>query len=71
MPYDDAGLGDLAVFVVCLRNHRHFLDRRMRIDHRLQLLRVDIHAPADDQLFLAVDDEEESLVIDVPHIAGV
>src|SRR5581483_10869408 len=46
-------------------------DRRVGIEHLLDLARIDVEAAPDDQLLLPVDDEEEAVLVDVAHVAGV
>ena len=41
----------------------------MGIEDLLDLTRVDVEAAADDQLLLPVDDEEETVLILVAHVA--
>ena len=45
--------------------------RRVRVEDVLDLARVDVVAAADDQVLLAVDDEEEAVLVDVAEVAGV
>src|ERR1035437_5734072 len=52
---DDGGLGHLG----------------MHVDDLLDLARVDVEAAADDQLLLAIDDEEEAFVVDVADVTAV
>src|SRR5262245_16062264 len=46
-------------------------DRGMRVQHLLDLARIDVEASADDQVLLALDDEEEAVLVEAPHVAGV
>ena len=41
----------------------------MRVEHRLDLGRVDVHPAADDHVLLAVADVDEALVVDARHVA--
>src|SRR5438270_631430 len=47
------------------------LNRRVRVEDLFDLPRVDVEAAADDQLLLAVDDEEEAFLVLVAHVAGM
>src|SRR4051794_21962497 len=50
--------------------HRRLADRRMLVEHLLDLPRVDVEAAADDQLLLAVDDVEVAVLVDPGHVPG-
>src|SRR6266496_6026430 len=50
---------------------RRLGDGRVLVEDLLDLPRVDVVAAADDQVLLAVDDEEVTLLVDPAHIAGV
>jgi hypothetical protein len=54
-PADDGGLGDGGVLV----------------QHLLDLARVDVVAAADDEVLLAVDDEQVAVLVGVAEVAGV
>ena len=42
---------------------------RMLVEHLLDLARIDVVAAADDQVLLAVDDEEVAVLVDPCHVA--
>src|SRR4029453_4156703 len=44
---------------------------RKRVEDLLDLAGVDVEAPADDEVLLALDDVEEALPVQSPHVAGV
>src|SRR5712691_6985484 len=43
----------------------------MCVDDLLDLTRVDVEAASDDHLLLAIDDEEEAVLVDIAQVAGV
>src|SRR5262249_3145313 len=49
--------------------HSHVVDRRVLLERRLNLRRVDIHSTGDDHVALAVADVEVSLVVPVGDVA--
>src|SRR4029453_15910993 len=49
---------------------RALAHRRVLVEHLLELPRVDVVAAANDQLLLAVDDEEVAVLVDAPDVAG-
>src|SRR6185437_638820 len=67
----DGGADLLAVLVVGDAHDRGLPDRRVLVEHLLDLARVDVVAAADDQLLLAVHDVEVAVLIDAAHVAGV
>ena len=42
----------------------------MRVEHLLDLARVDVVTAADDQLLLAVDEEQIPVLVDPPEVSG-
>ena len=42
----------------------------MGVEHLLDLARIDVVAAADDEILLAVDDEQEAVLVDVAEVAG-
>ena len=50
--------------------HRGLGHRGMGVDRRLDLLRADILAAADDDVLLAVDDEQIAVLVEIADVAG-
>src|SRR5215210_2852925 len=67
----DGGRDLLAELVVWHADHRHLGHRGVLVEHLLDLARVDVVAAADDQVLLAVDDEEVAVLVHAGHVAGV
>src|SRR5579875_2864906 len=67
----DCGADLLAPLVMRDAEHRGLADGRVLVEHLLDLARVDVVAAADDELLLAVDDEEVAVLVDPAHVAGV
>src|SRR5215210_978950 len=59
----------LAELVVRHADHGRLLDRRVLVQHLLDLARVDVVAATDDQVLLAVDDEEVAVLVHLGHVA--
>ena len=68
---DDVRLGHLARLLVRLAHHGGVEDGGMRDQQRLELGGRHLQPLVLDQLLGAIDDEEEPLVVDVSHVAGV
>ena len=66
----DRGAHLLAELVVRHADDGRLLDRRVLVEHLLDLARVDVVAAADDQVLLAVDDEEVAVLVHLGHVAG-
>ena len=56
-----------------MRNAEHgrLANRRVLVEHLLDLARIDVVTAADDHVLLAVDDEEVAVLVDLAHVAGV
>src|SRR5262249_11625665 len=67
----DDGLDLLAEPLVGDADHSGCGDGRVRVQLLLDLTRIDVEATADDQLLLAVHDEEIAVVIDIAHVPSV
>src|ERR687895_511030 len=61
----------LAADLVGPADHRGLLDTRMLQEHILDLARIDVLSAADDHVLLAVDEEEEPVLVAVADVARV
>jgi hypothetical protein len=68
---DDQRLRRLAPLRVGDADHRHLEDAGMTADDLLDLARVDVGAPADDHVLLAIGDEQIAILVEVADVAGV
>src|SRR3954453_2968745 len=68
---DDRSADLLAPLVMGDTEPRRFADLRVLVEDLLDLARVDVVAAADDQVLLAVDDEEAAVLVDPRHVAAV
>src|SRR3954462_13629221 len=68
---DHGGADLLAHRLVGHADHRGLEHALVLVEDLLDLARVDVVAAADDQLLLAVDDEEVAVLVDLAHVAGV
>ena len=66
----DRGADLLAQVVVLDADHGDLGDGLVLVERLLDLARVDVVAAADDQVLLAVDDEEVAVLVLLGHVAG-
>src|SRR6185503_13044371 len=69
--HDDPRLQPLTLLRIGQANHTRFGDRGMRGEYFLNLARPHLEAARLDQLFLAIDDEDVAVAIEIAEIAGV
>src|SRR5206468_10020558 len=62
---------DLPGFLIRLADHARIGDRGVLAEHRLDLRRADPEPLVLDELLLAIDDENVTLVVSAPDVAGV
>src|SRR5207244_6364810 len=67
---DDEGRHLLAPVVAWHARHRDLADRRMRLQHELDLPRVHVESASDDQLLQPAADGERAIVAKLAHVAG-
>ena len=60
----------LAEHLVRHADDGRFEDRRVLVQHLLDLARVDVVAAADDHLLLAIDEEQVAVLVEVAEITG-
>src|ERR1700682_4206240 len=68
---DDDGVDLLASDLVGTPDDRRSPHRRVLEQHVLDLARIDVLAAADDHVLLAVDEEEEAVLVAVPDVPRV
>ncbi len=68
---DHVGDHHLAPLGVGPADHRHLLDRRVALQHLLDLARVDVAAAGDDQVPGAVEQGEIPVLVEAADVAGV
>ena len=68
---DDGGADVLTQRVVGHSEHGGLADTRVGVEDLLDLARVDVISAADDEVLLAVDDEQVAVPVDGGDIAGV
>src|SRR5882724_9441670 len=54
-----------------LPDHRGFRRLRERVKGFFDLAGIDVEAPADDEILLSLDDVEEAVPVQAPHVPGV
>lgn len=66
----DESLGDFALLFVSGAGNGDHCDRRVHGNDLLKLSRIDVVASGNDHVFLAVDDEDETVLVSTCNIAG-
>ena len=69
-PEDDRGDGDLAPRLVRAPDDGRGRDRRVRLEHRLDLARVDVLAAAHDPVRAPVHDHQPAVLVEAAEVAG-
>src|ERR1039457_2515337 len=71
LPQYDFCRRKLAVTGMGLPEHQRLQNLRMQVQHRFHLLGKDLHPGKNNHVLLSADDEEKSVRIDLPQVAGV